>query len=169
MGKLYIICSILMATLFVTSSFVQFNDPDWYFWIALYAGAAYVNLMNVVGIVSYERTLDVGNVMLILGQFLLSKVVLEGGLVRLLSMDLRERLVRETIGSALVIVCMIFQISASASFDRDSAKQVKTEVAPATKYGMAMLVGIGYGLSAMFLMSSNVGPIMKSNTRFKDT
>ncbi|KAL9229431.1 hypothetical protein vseg_004897 [Gypsophila vaccaria] len=170
MGNLFIICSILMSTLFVIFASVQFNDPGWYVWIPLYAGAAYVNQMNVVGLVSYKRTLNVGNIVLFHGQFLLSQVILEGGLVRMLSMDLSDRVVRQMFGGVLVSICMIFQISASGSFDRDPEKQVRMEVAPATKHGMAMLVCIGYGLSAVFLLSeSDFVQLNKSNKRFMDS
>ncbi|KAL1563247.1 hypothetical protein AAHA92_05734 [Salvia divinorum] len=35
-----------MASLFGLSTCFQFNDPDWYFWIPLYASACFVNLLK---------------------------------------------------------------------------------------------------------------------------
>ncbi|XP_074294332.1 uncharacterized protein LOC141622172 [Silene latifolia] len=157
MVNLYLICSLLMAALFIISTSAQFDDPDWYFWIPLYAGAAYVNLMNLIGTSSSKITTNVGSIILASGEFLASKVILEhysgeSVSVGILSMNMKERVVREKIGSVLVILCMILQVSAGTEFNKDPAKKMRLDVASSTKYGMAILVCIGYGLSAVFLM-----------------
>ncbi|KAH9613752.1 hypothetical protein KSS87_017199, partial [Heliosperma pusillum] len=157
MANLYLICSLLMAALFIISTCAQFDDPDWYLWIPVYAGAAFVNLMNLIGSGSSKITTNIGTFILGAGECLLSKVILEhftgeSVSVGILSMNMRERVVREKFGSALVILCMILQVSAGTEFQKDPAKKTKMDVASPTKYGMAILVCIGYGLSAVFLM-----------------
>uniref|UniRef100_A0A803L846 Uncharacterized protein n=1 Tax=Chenopodium quinoa TaxID=63459 RepID=A0A803L846_CHEQI len=114
MAKLYRISSILMAALFLASASVQFNDPDWYFWIPLYSCAAYVNLMSSLATVSLKRTTATGKLTLWLGIFLLTKVLLEdylGDMIGIWSLDMRHRLIREKIGSGLVTSSMILQLS----------------------------------------------------------
>lgn len=151
MAKLYRICSILMAALFLASASVQFNDPDWYLWIPLYSCAAYVNLMSSLASVSSKRTTATGKITFWLGIFLLSKVLLEnyfGDIVGIWSLDMRNRLVREKIGSGLVTSSMILQLS----FEEDSTKRKTMKLRSYMEYGMAFLVGISYGLSLVFLV-----------------
>uniref|UniRef100_A0A803KW05 Transmembrane protein 220 n=2 Tax=Chenopodium quinoa TaxID=63459 RepID=A0A803KW05_CHEQI len=103
-----------MAALFLVSASVQFNDPEWYFWIPLYSCGAYVNLMSSLATVSLKRSKSTGKLTLWLGIFLLTKVLLEdyfGDMIGIWSLDMRHRLVREKIGSGLVTSSMILQLS----------------------------------------------------------
>jgi hypothetical protein len=103
-----------MAFLFAYSASVQLNDPDWYFWFPLYTLACVVNLIN------YRRRIKLMmmRTALSLGVFLLVKVIAEDVItekVGVLSLDLTHRVVREKIGSGLVIASMVLQLQASSS------------------------------------------------------
>ncbi|XP_057529643.1 uncharacterized protein LOC130808190 [Amaranthus tricolor] len=151
MGKVYSICSILMAGLFLVSTSVQFNDPDWYFWIPMYSCAAYVNLKRTLSFVAPKRITAAGIVALWLGMFLLIKVLLEdffGDMIGIWSLDMRHRLVREKIGSGLVIWSMILQLSV----EQDPTKWNSMEIGLLIEFGMTVLVGISCGLSFVFLI-----------------
>ncbi|TQD72799.1 hypothetical protein C1H46_041672 [Malus baccata] len=115
--KLYTLCSLLMASLFAYSASVQLNDPDWYFWFPLYFGACFVNL--VIWAVSSKAIKQVAEAALWLGIFLFIKVTAESASLKgasgFLSLDLSERVIREKVGSGLVIISMLLQLAASKS------------------------------------------------------
>lgn len=128
--------SLLMAFLFALSASFQFDDPgnypfyffhlaifllrtetvssvdlisfcvwlsDWYFWFPLYALACLVNMVN--------RFTKIAKITLLMGTILFLKVVIEDvcfhqGISGIWSFDMRERVVREKIGSGLVILSM---------------------------------------------------------------
>ncbi|KAL5557206.1 hypothetical protein UlMin_039442 [Ulmus minor] len=145
--KLYILCSLTMAVLFAYSASVQLNDHDWYFWFPLYAGACIVNLLNWV--ISSKAIKYVAEASLWLGIFLFIKVVAEDimiGISGFWSLDLSERVVREKIGSGLVVISMILQLASSPS--SKVSKQKQRHVG----YGMAILVGFSYGLPLFFFV-----------------
>ncbi|KAI5665847.1 hypothetical protein M9H77_15700 [Catharanthus roseus] len=140
------ICSVLMAFLFALSASVQVNDPDWYFWFPLYACGCIVNLKDLLK-KSTKIIRPMAKLALFLGIFLFIKVVFEDlrdGVSGIWSVDMRERVVREKIGSGLVIGSMILQLNSPVGRGR------KQKSAKYFEYGMAILVGIGYGLSFLF-------------------
>ncbi|GMH25243.1 hypothetical protein Nepgr_027086 [Nepenthes gracilis] len=182
-AKLYKICCILMAFLFAVSASVQLNDTDWYFWIPLYASASFVNLMSC-WTDSSEMVKRIGHGALLLALFLFTKVVVDEDLNRrdaFWSVDLRERAVREKFGSGLVFVSMILQLTASSIHEDSTRKKMKTnteetnyddelaasppsnnlmdmkkiKLATYLEYGMAILLGISYGISFSFLLYQN--------------
>lgn len=88
---------------------------DCYFWIPLYAAACVVNLVN--GVSKYKKIKRIARFAQWLGFFLLTKVIIEGfvqGIAGFWSLDMREKLVREKIGSAIVISSMFLQLQASS-------------------------------------------------------
>ncbi|CAI0554363.1 unnamed protein product [Linum tenue] len=104
-----------MGALFAYSASVQLNDPDWYFWFPLYTGACAVNLMNVAAATSNPVSRRIAEVTLWAALFLFCKVVVEDlatGTAGLWSLDLRERVVREKIGSGMVFVSMVLHFKA---------------------------------------------------------
>ncbi|PIA55594.1 hypothetical protein AQUCO_00700121v1 [Aquilegia coerulea] len=120
--KLFKSCSLLMAFLFAYSASVQFNDPvrvlhdysDWYLWFPLYASACVVNLLlhNI-----FKTCKTIAKVAFWLGVFLFVKVVIEdyvNELAGFWSLDLEERVVREKIGSGLVVISMLLHLEALA-------------------------------------------------------
>ncbi|XP_028764006.1 uncharacterized protein LOC114722210 [Neltuma alba] len=130
--KLFVMCSVLMGSLFAYSASVQLNDPDWYFWFPLYSCACIVNLTN--SIISAKLTRQIAKLALWLGMFLFVKVVVEdlvNGISGFLSMDLSERVVREKTGSLLVIISMILQLQQSSAPNEPSSF---------VNYGMLLLV-----------------------------
>ncbi|XP_009629324.1 uncharacterized protein LOC107791533 [Nicotiana tabacum] len=140
--------SLLMALLFALSASFQFNDPDWYLWFPLYAMACLVNVVNGV-----TKTAKFA---LLMGIILFLKVVIEDvrfhqRITGLWSFDMRERLVREKLGSGLVILSMSLQLLKSDTNNPSLANHVE--------FGQSILVAIGYGLSFAFLLFSR--PEMK--------
>ncbi|KAF5752943.1 hypothetical protein HS088_TW01G00861 [Tripterygium wilfordii] len=135
-----------MASLFAYSASVQFNDPDWYFWLPLYACAFFVNLVNWVFL--FNSTIrQIAKLALWLGLFLFVKVVIEGfvsGAAGFWSLDLSERVVREKIGSGLVVTSMILHLEASSSEAKLRPRYIE--------HGMTILVGISYGLPFAFFV-----------------
>ncbi|KAK1292632.1 hypothetical protein QJS10_CPB17g02584 [Acorus calamus] len=131
-------CSLLMASLFAYSASVQLNDPDWYFWFPLYGSATIVNLLHH-NTSSRDRNA-------------LAKVVVEdyvGGLAGFWSLDMSERVVREKLGSGLVVASMCLQLKASALAkepSREKAERTKTLV----DFGMVLLVAVSFGLLLLF-------------------
>ncbi|XP_015890190.3 uncharacterized protein LOC107424829 [Ziziphus jujuba] len=114
--KLYSLCCLLMATLFAYSASVQLNDPDWYFWFPLYAGAFVVNLLN--WIIPSSTISHVAAISLWLGIYLFIKVVVEdfmNSISGFWSLDLSERVIREKVGSGLVVLSMILHLITSSS------------------------------------------------------
>lgn len=91
--------------------------PDWYFWFPLYVLAAAINLLRL----NFRWRAIAQSAMLVLcgGISLLIKVLVEAhlyGLCGFWSMDMRERVVREKIGSGLVAISMLcILITAAAS------------------------------------------------------
>lgn len=80
----------------------------------MYSCAAYVNLKRISSFVASKRITAAGIVALWLGMFLLIKVLLEdffGDMIGIWSLDMRHRLVREKLGSGLVIWSMILQLA----------------------------------------------------------
>ncbi|XP_042063409.1 uncharacterized protein LOC121807257 isoform X2 [Salvia splendens] len=127
------ICCLLMASLFGLSTCFQFNDPDWYFWIPLYASACFVNLLKFCKPNS-PRIRKLAKLGLCLGVFLFIKVGAEdliNGKCGIWCMNMRERVVRERLGSGLV-VCSMFLV-------KDNSR-----------YGLPILVGVAYGISFIF-------------------
>lgn len=101
---------------------------DWYFWLPLYSSAFLVNLLK--GIPSKKRTLNlVAQLTLVGGNLLFVKVVIEalisGGLSAFWSMDMRERVVREKVGSGLVVLSMLLHLKASTTTSTDQTKFAK--------------------------------------------
>ncbi|KAL0733790.1 hypothetical protein Bca4012_010000 [Brassica carinata] len=146
--NLFRISSLLMAFLFAYSAFVQLNDSDWYLWFPLYALASAVNLINSRRICKSRRILQMTRTALGLGLFLLVKVIKEDIItekVGTLSLDLTHRVVREKIGSGLVIASMVLQLQASCS------KPKKKSV----DFVMAATVIFGYGLPFWFFTIEN--------------
>ncbi|XP_059295223.1 uncharacterized protein LOC132048331 [Lycium ferocissimum] len=141
--------SLLMAFLFALSAYFQFNDPDWYFWFPLYALACLVNIVN--GFTKIARVaLCMG------GTILFLKVVTEDvrfhqGISGIWSFDMRERVVREKIGSGLVILSM--------SLLSQKGNPNNTKLSDHIEFGQSILVAIGYGLSSAFFLLSK--PEMK--------
>ena len=88
---------------------------DWYFWFPLYACACVVNMVNWA-ISSTTTIMHVARVSLLLGLFLFIKVVMEdfvNEIAGFWSLNLSERVVREKIGSGLVVISLILQLEAS--------------------------------------------------------
>ncbi|CAL5371143.1 unnamed protein product [Camellia sinensis] len=124
---LFSFSSILMASLFALSASLQFNDPDWYFWIPLYASACAVNLVN--GVSEYKIMRPIARFAQWFGFFLLIKVLIEDfveGIDGFWSLDMRERVVREKFGSGLVIISMFLHFQALSS-SSSSVKGKTTE------------------------------------------
>ncbi|KAG6663249.1 uncharacterized protein LOC122296753 [Carya illinoinensis] len=152
-SKLYSLCSVLMASLFAYSASVQLNDPDWYFWLPLYACGCVVNMVNWA--ICFRTTIrHIARLSLLLGIFLFTKVVTEdfvNGIAGFWSLDLSERVVRERTGSGLVVISLILQLEAS-SVPEDPLPRKKKEFPKFVEYGMAILVGFGYGLPFVFFV-----------------
>ncbi|XP_049383402.1 uncharacterized protein LOC125847763 [Solanum stenotomum] len=132
--------SLLMAFLFALSASFQFNDPDWYFWFPLYALACLVNMVN-----GFTK---IAKITLLMGTILFLKVVIEDiwfhqGISGIWSFDMRERVVREKIGSGLVILSM------SLLLQKENPNNTTL-----FELGQSILVAIGYGLSFAFFLFS---------------
>ncbi|KAL5715106.1 hypothetical protein ACHQM5_016981 [Ranunculus cassubicifolius] len=116
MGKskstiIFSLCSYFMSALFAYSASVQLNDPDWYFWFPLYASACLVNFFHNTA--TSGRTKKMSRLAFWLGIFLFFKVVIEDyvdGLAGFWSLDLEKRVVREKLGSGLVVISMLFHL-----------------------------------------------------------
>ncbi|KAM3363601.1 hypothetical protein P3S68_018455 [Capsicum galapagoense] len=140
--------SLLMAFLFALSVSFQFNDPDWYFWIPLYALACLVNIFN-----EYTK---IAKITLLMGTILFLKVVIEDvvfhqGISGIWSFDMGERVVREKIGSGLVILSMSLLLRKGNPNNTTFSNHVE--------FGQSILVAISYGMSFAFFFSSK--PEMK--------
>lgn len=101
----------------------------------MYSCAAYVNLKRTLSFVAPKRITAAGIVALWLGMFLLIKVLLEdffGDMIGIWSLDMRHRLVREKIGSGLVIWSMILQLSV----EQDPTKWNSMEIGLLIEFGM---------------------------------
>ncbi|VVB08816.1 unnamed protein product [Arabis nemorensis] len=135
-----------MALLFAYSASVQLNDPDWYFWFPLYTLAFVVNLISCKRISKSTRIKQMIGTALSLGLFLFLKVVAEDVItekVGVLSLDLTHRVVREKIGSGLVITSMFLQHRASSSSSKPREKKY-------IDFGITATVIFGYGLPFWF-------------------
>jgi len=142
------LCSLFMGILFAYSASVQLNDPgaleflslqsspypfmyqiwkltqlfffpDWYCWFPVYALASGVNLLHM----NFTwRAINQGVVLILCGGILLLiKVLVEAqvyGLSGFWCMDMRERIVREKIGSGLVVLSMSLHLRSSASLQQ---------------------------------------------------
>ncbi|KAJ3672793.1 hypothetical protein LUZ60_006167 [Juncus effusus] len=147
--------SLLMSLLFAYSALVQLNDPDWYFWLPLYSGAFVVNLFKL----SKRSTAlnQVANMSLIGGFLLYIKVVVEdwmNGIAGFWSIDMRERVVREKIGSALVFLSMLLHLKLT-HLPKQSKKETTHQPFPLIETGMALLAAGSYGLSIYVLAFVN--------------
>ncbi|KAJ4965345.1 hypothetical protein NE237_017194 [Protea cynaroides] len=154
-SKLFASCSVLMAFLFAYSASVQFNDQDWYFWIPLYGCAFVVNLINYDS--TSKKIRKIAKITFWLGVFLFCKVVTEDyylrGLAGFWSFDLGERVLREKIGSGLVVTSMLLQLEASSASDENDDVDLKELDVPIyVEYGMAALVGVSYGFCVVFFV-----------------
>ncbi|KAJ3697603.1 hypothetical protein LUZ61_001308 [Rhynchospora tenuis] len=151
-SRIFSSCSLLMSLLFFYSALVQFNDPDWYFWLPLYSSAFLVNLLNMrIPWKSKALTL-VAQLTLVGGNLLFVKVVIEAlvssGFSAFWSMDMRERVVREKVGSGLVVLSMLLHLKTSATTSTNQAKFSKrNQVLALPEAGMALLAVLSYGLS----------------------
>ncbi|CAF2049639.1 unnamed protein product [Brassica napus] len=129
------------------------TDPlvtnNWYFWFPLYALASAVNLINSRRICNKSRRIrQMTRTALSLGLFLLVKVITEDVIterVGIFSLDLTHRVVREKIGSGLVIASMVLQLQASCSKRKEKS----------VDFGMAATVIFGYGLPFWFFTIQN--------------
>ncbi|GLJ23014.1 hypothetical protein SUGI_0434290 [Cryptomeria japonica] len=114
----YSFCYAFMCILFAYSASVQLNDPDWYFWLPLYSFASVVNMMSVIHLNRSSSYTHMVFIAFWLGLAMLVKVVIEECLFEtksttiewkeLLSLDMERRVVREKLGSGLVVVSMCF-------------------------------------------------------------
>uniref|UniRef100_A0A7N0ULR7 Transmembrane protein n=1 Tax=Kalanchoe fedtschenkoi TaxID=63787 RepID=A0A7N0ULR7_KALFE len=150
--KLYRVSSLLMGLLFAYSASVQLDDHDWYFWLPLYVCAGFVNLVQ--GISLTPRWRFAAKLGLGLGLCLLMKVVAEDivyGLAGFWSMDLSERVVREKIGSGLVVVSMFLQLKALDSSSYKNGKR-RMQISTCVQCGMILLAGVAYGLPFVFFV-----------------
>ncbi|XP_010548377.1 PREDICTED: uncharacterized protein LOC104819816 [Tarenaya hassleriana] len=149
--NIFAVCSMLMSLLFAYSASVQLNDPDWYFWFPVYAMACAVNLMNC-GISSGTRGIgQMKKTALGFGLFLFVKVVLEDlttNAAGFLSLDLTRRVVREKIGSGLVVASMALHLQASSQ--ERKLRGEKHDSANWLHLGMGATVVFGYGLPVWF-------------------
>lgn len=157
---------------------------DWYLWFPLYAMACLVNMVN--GVPKVTKTAKIA---LLMGIILFLKVVIEDvrfhqGITGLWSFDMRERVVREKLGSGLVILSMSLQLLKSDTNNPSLANHVEFGNFPKSLFsffgliliwvlvlafyfivhlfciaGQSILVAIGYGLSFAFLLFSR--PEMK--------
>ncbi|TXG59555.1 hypothetical protein EZV62_014128 [Acer yangbiense] len=146
--KLFSICSLLMSSMFAYSASVQLNDPDWCFWFPLYACACGVNLLNWK-ISSKKITGYAVKIALLLGISMFVKVVIEDfvkGIAGFCSLNLMERVVREKIGSGLVVISMILHLKAS------SVQRKNKRLSRLIDFGMAGLVCFSYGLPFVFFV-----------------
>ncbi|KAK4367684.1 hypothetical protein RND71_011476 [Anisodus tanguticus] len=135
--------SLLMAFLFALSASFQFNDPDWYFWFPLYALACLVNMVN--------GFIKIAKIALRMGTILFLKVIIEDvifhqGISGTWSFDMRERVVREKIGSGLVILSMSLLLQ--------KGNPNNTTLSNHAEFGQSILVAIGYGTSFAFFLFS---------------
>lgn len=105
---------------------------DWYFWFPLYTLACAANLINCRRISKSTRIKQMIGTTLSLGLFLFFKAVAEDVItekVGVLSLDLTQRVVREKIGSGLVIASMVLQqraYSSKTQIDFGKKKKKKT-------------------------------------------
>ncbi|XP_051117715.1 uncharacterized protein LOC127242278 [Andrographis paniculata] len=132
------ICHLLMAALFALSTCFQFNDPDWYLWIPLYAAACAANL-------KIPNSKILAKFGFWVGAFLFVKVAaiegVLGGTRVAWSLGMKDRVVRETFGSGLVVSSMFLCLENPSSSNHSGTL---------SKYGLKMLVGVSYGLSLFF-------------------
>ncbi|CAJ2635522.1 unnamed protein product [Trifolium pratense] len=134
-----------MSTLFAYSASVQLNDHDWYFWFPLYSSACLINLTNCIKTTKLNK--PIATITLWIGILLYIKVVLEDFIYEIAgfwSLDLSERVVREKIGSILVIISTILQMKA--------ASNVQKNISNIVKYGMLILVCFSYMLPFVFFV-----------------
>ncbi|XP_058081224.1 uncharacterized protein LOC131229316 [Magnolia sinica] len=145
-------CSLFMASLFAYSASVQFNDPDWYFWFPLYASAAAVNLLHTKS--TSKTSNQIAKLGFGFGMFLFLKVLVEGyvnGSAGFLCLNMNERVVREKMGSGLVVISMFLQLRASR-ISKGHMKRKGEEVGKYVEWGMALVVAVCLGLSLAFFV-----------------
>ncbi|WOL20685.1 hypothetical protein Cni_G29490 [Canna indica] len=103
-------------------------SSNWYFWFPIYGLACGVNLL-LIGFTSKGFSNQLALVVLWGGTALLVKVMVEDyvqGIAGLLSLDMHERVVREKLGSGLVIMSMLLHLKASHA--SEEAKKGEREV-----------------------------------------
>ncbi|KAJ6740189.1 TRANSMEMBRANE PROTEIN 220 [Salix purpurea] len=147
------LCSLLMAALFGYSASVQLNDPDWYFWLPLYACACAVNLVNWA--ITKTTFRQIAKVTLWFATLMFLKVVIEdfvNGTAGFWSLDLSERVVREKTGSGLVLISMILHLEASSEPKHSKMPRNRRDLPRSVEYGMAILVIFSFGLPFVFFV-----------------
>lgn len=93
---------------------------DWYLWIPLYSSATIVNSVNGASNLMAVRKLAKCTFWLGIIVFIkLGILDLQNGIVGLWSMDMRERAVREKLGSGLVIISMCLHLRKSTPKNLD--------------------------------------------------
>ncbi|CAD5173319.1 unnamed protein product [Musa acuminata subsp. malaccensis] len=148
-------CSVLMSLLFAYSAsyFYDLFLPDWYFWFPLYAFAFGINLLHC-GFTSNTLSRSAMSI-LCAGILLLVKVIVEGyveGVAGLWSLNMRERVVREKLGSGLVVMSMFLHLKASHA--SKEAKKGRGELAArSAESGMVILVAASIGLTVYFFLT----------------
>lgn len=108
---------------------------DWYVWFPLYSCACLINLTRCI--ISPKLNMPIATMVLWVGILLYIKVVLEdfvNGVAGFWSLDLSERVVREKIGSILVVISTILQMEASNVQNHPEKKSGKG-ISSTVKYG----------------------------------
>ncbi|MCO5564158.1 hypothetical protein L7F22_017814 [Adiantum nelumboides] len=97
-----------MAALFAYSASVQLDDVDWYWWLPFYTSASVISFAH--GLVDTKYPLW-ALLNLFFGLLLFIKVILEAEPIGAIwSLDMNERVVREKLGSFLVMAAMALQL-----------------------------------------------------------
>ncbi|KAJ6378695.1 hypothetical protein OIU78_028840 [Salix suchowensis] len=124
------LCSLLMAALFGYSASVQLNDPDWYFWLPLYACACAVNLVNWA--ITKTTVRQIAKVTLWFATLMFLKVVIEdfvNGTAGFWSLDLT-----------------------SSEPKHSKMPRNRREFPRSVEYGMAILVIFSFGIPFVFFV-----------------
>jgi hypothetical protein len=102
---------------------------DWYFGFPLYSSACLINLTNCIKrFKTTKLNKPIATIALWIGILLYIKVVLEDFIYDIAgfwSLDLSERVVREKIGSILVVISTILQLKAASNVQKDISNIVK--------------------------------------------
>ncbi|KAG6508563.1 hypothetical protein ZIOFF_033937 [Zingiber officinale] len=109
---------------------------DWYLWLPFYASASFVDLLYV-GFAASRRLRQAASLVLWGGVLLLVKVVVEDyvdGCSGLLSLDMRERVVREKLGSGLVVLSMSLQLKVSSNEGEVEERQSSARLAQSGEF-----------------------------------
>ncbi|KAI5072170.1 hypothetical protein GOP47_0012276 [Adiantum capillus-veneris] len=108
-----------MAALFAYSASVQLDDVDWYWWLPFYASASLISFAHGF---AHARYLLWALLNMFFGLLLFIKVILEAAPIgAMLSLDMNERVVREKLGSFLVIAAMALQLQTNGTASKLNA------------------------------------------------